>query len=301
MPSSQPPPSTSVGPGQRPARPIVVALDGMPPAQHALRFAAGWAQRLDVPLHAITAENLGEYSADRAALLRGEAERRIDKAVQTVQRDHPGVTVTGEVAWSSPIPALMRAAEYAGAIVLGSRSVTGWRGVVLGSVAAAISAEAPCAVVVLPRLVHDTSARGSVVVGVDGSPESVEAAAFAMRQAAAFSTTVTAVSARRAVPLVGPTSGGSGTERTAEQRAALTATLRPLREAWPDVPVEERCLVGSPAEELADLSRDAVMVVVGSRGRGAVKGRVLGSTSRELLVKAHSPVAVIRPGDAVPG
>ena len=45
--------------------------------------------------------------------------------------------------------------------------------------------------------------------------------------------------------------------------------------------------------EIAD-QRDACAIVVGSRGLGAFKARVLGSTSRRLVHDAHCPVLVVR-------
>lgn len=42
---------------------------------------------------------------------------------------------------------------------------------------------------------------------------------------------------------------------------------------------------------------DAALIVVGSRGLGAVKARLLGSTTRRLLQQSHRPVLVVRNGD----
>jgi nucleotide-binding universal stress UspA family protein len=55
-------------------------------------------------------------------------------------------------------------------------------------------------------------------------------------------------------------------------------------------------LVGYPSKQIVRLARgiDADLIVVGSRGLGAVKGAVLGSTSREVVAKADRPVMVVR-------
>lgn len=61
---------------------------------------------------------------------------------------------------------------------------------------------------------------------------------------------------------------------------------------------ERRALHGVPAECLADLadSEDASFIVVGSRGRGAFRGALLGSVSQDLLGIARCPVLVVPPG-----
>ena len=58
--------------------------------------------------------------------------------------------------------------------------------------------------------------------------------------------------------------------------------------------VELLAIPDDPAKTLIDFSRDADMVVVGSRGRGGFKGLLLGSVSQQCLHHAHCPVVVVR-------
>src|SRR5512132_924774 len=78
--------------------------------------------------------------------------------------------------------------------------------------------------------------------------------------------------------------------RVAEAGVRLARGLGATAEALP-VPDEV-----DPAETLASIAeqRDAAAIVVGSRGLGAIKARVLGSTSRKLLHHTDRPVLVVR-------
>lgn len=55
--------------------------------------------------------------------------------------------------------------------------------------------------------------------------------------------------------------------------------------------VRQRSVSGNAVPTLVDLSKEAELVVVGSRGLGAIGQRILGSVSRGLVHHAHCPVA----------
>ncbi|APX33827.1 universal stress protein UspA [Brachybacterium sp. P6-10-X1] len=62
----------------------------------------------------------------------------------------------------------------------------------------------------------------------------------------------------------------------------------------PEVTVHTDLIPGSPRDVLDEVSQSADLLVVGTRGLGAVLGTLLGSVSRGLLHDAGSPVAIIR-------
>lgn len=139
-----------------------------------------------------------------------------------------------------------------------------------------------------------------VVCGVDWSHESIAAAEVA----AALSKRLDA-----ALVLAHVVDGssvfpyGSDAERdmhrTHTESSRLLERLR-SRFSLPDV--VERVLYGAPADELAQLAEeeDAALLVVGSRGRGAVKAALFGSVSSALARAADRPVVIARADAGLP-
>jgi nucleotide-binding universal stress UspA family protein len=78
-------------------------------------------------------------------------------------------------------------------------------------------------------------------------------------------------------------------------RAALAKSIPYAAERH--VEYETELLEGSPAKAILEFarSRDADLIVVGSRGLGAIKGALLGSVSSEIVHQADRPVLVARP------
>jgi nucleotide-binding universal stress UspA family protein len=68
---------------------------------------------------------------------------------------------------------------------------------------------------------------------------------------------------------------------------------RTIGEFPPDMVVSTRVSAIAPADALVAASDGAALIVVGSRGRGAFAGMLLGSVSQQLLHKAATPVAVV--------
>jgi nucleotide-binding universal stress UspA family protein len=132
-----------------------------------------------------------------------------------------------------------------------------------------------------------------VVVGIDGSEESVQALRWAVRYAEAFGHRVTAVIAWRPVSLYGYQTvvGSKGQDEFAGEtvRDAVAKVLADGSE----VAVDRRVRRGVPAEVMVEESRGADLLVIGSRGLGAFSGMLLGSVSNFCIHHALCPVVVV--------
>jgi nucleotide-binding universal stress UspA family protein len=79
-----------------------------------------------------------------------------------------------------------------------------------------------------------------------------------------------------------------------EHRAAEAALAKTVAAVQtPGVELDARVVEGNPVDVLIDASRDADLLVVGSRGRGGVAGLLLGSVSQRCVERAHCPVVVV--------
>jgi nucleotide-binding universal stress UspA family protein len=140
-----------------------------------------------------------------------------------------------------------------------------------------------------------------IVAGVDGSPSSLSALRWAIRQAGLTGAAVDAVIAWHYPDLAA--SGGYGIAvagiapgydfREIAQKTvtdAISATLSP----GSDVRVRAHVTEANPVQALLDASAGADLLVVGSRGHGGFTEALLGSVSQHLVQHASCPVVIIR-------
>jgi nucleotide-binding universal stress UspA family protein len=219
----------------------------------------------------------------------------------------PGIRDVGIALFVPQGPAaqsLLDRAEGAVLLVVGSRGRGAVRSAVLGSVALHCVTHATCPVVV----VHPAPAVRQpplVVVGIDGSAGSRAALAAAIDEAVRMEAEVEAVAcyapadywtdlASVAVPSQEQIVQGL-LERT---RALVDDVLadRGTAEGGAVVPAVRAEVFQGPAEDvLVDRAAQADLLVVGSRGRGAFRGLLLGSVALHCAMHAACPVMVVHP------
>ncbi|MFI9469410.1 universal stress protein [Streptomyces sp. NPDC052492] len=232
--------------------------------------------------------------------LRSVVERLLADAVERAEAAVPGVDVSGSVVTGEPLTVLEAQSRAAELVVVASRGMGGFVGLMVGSTAVHLAAHGRC-----PVLVVRGEARpdGPVVVGVDGSGANSAAVDFAFREADLRDTPLVAVHAwtawNAALPApqdpAEPYANPPGA-LAEEERRLLAEALAGHRERYPGVVVEQRVVHGPTREALIEAGRTARLTVVGARGRGGFTGLLLGSVSQALLHHAPSPVAVVRGG-----
>ncbi len=287
---------------------ILVGIDGSASSTSAVRWAAREALLRKLPLQIvhvmkwpsgpIWAEVLA--TRDIAADLTRSGTAILHAAQQVAEEVIGGaveIRVDDVVAAESVVGVLVDRSRLARMVVVGRRGTGAVSRLLMGSVTSALIRYAHNPVVV----VHGADAESlpapdtaPVVVGMDGSPTSENALAFAFDEAS-----------RRGAPLVvvhawGDVEGeplpGSQWEQLrvlAEERVA--ERLAGWGEQYPDVLVHRDVVLDRPAHHLLQQSPTAQLTVVGTRGRGGFKGLLLGSVSKSVVEGAQTPVVVVPP------
>jgi nucleotide-binding universal stress UspA family protein len=145
----------------------------------------------------------------------------------------------------------------------------------------------------------------TIVVGVDHSEGAQAALAFAYEEARLRNAKLRAVNAWQ-YGYIGYTGFESGVPAggadVSELRAAAVDALDTLvRDALPDangVEIEQRLVEGTAGAVLVEQSREADLLVVGSRGHGGFAQLLLGSVSQHCAQHAACPVVIVRSGQA---
>lgn len=281
----------------------MVGVDGSDSATHAVRWAALEAARRGAPLLLVHVWTPVPVSVPHAAALGAYQDGLIEQgrlwleeAVTTATAAAPDVTVTTRLTSGSVAGHLIGRSATADLMVLGSRGLGGFAGLVVGSIAVAVATHGHCPVIVV-RGADQHSAPpqdGPVVVGVDGSPTSREAVRFAFRAAHLRNVPLVAVHAWSDLPVTTVWELTQTWESIQRQESeTLAEWLSESQARYPDVPVEQVVVHDGPAHALLDRAGSAQLVVVGSRGRGGFRGLLLGSTSQALIHHAACPVAVV--------
>jgi nucleotide-binding universal stress UspA family protein len=250
---------------------IVCGVDGALASCATIGVAAGFAAGLNARLilvHAVAAPPPVPYGdAGRQEL---ECRRAVRAGHRVLEEAAFGVDALLRVTLGDPVLGLQTVAEEQDAelLIVGSGRHFRLAAALTGNVAARLAAAAVCPVVIVPPGTAGRSAPGgSIICGYDGSPESERAleAAVGLGEAMGFE--------------------------------PLAVFVDPDRSRSAAAPSPVQILRGHPVHALRERAarEDARLIAVGSRGRGTLRGALLGSVSTELAMTAPVPVLVVPP------
>ena len=138
-----------------------------------------------------------------------------------------------------------------------------------------------------------------ILIAVDGSPVSKRAIQHAVRLARALADPPELVLFHADAPLMKAVAIEIGAEQVRRMheengRAATRDGRAALKRAH--LPFAELLVVGEPAEAIAREARRGRydLIVMGTHGRGALEGLLLGSVARKVLAQSTVPVTVVR-------
>ncbi|MFF2082727.1 universal stress protein [Nocardia sp. NPDC058176] len=291
-------------PTEQGVRPVLAAVDGSASSYQAAAWAAAEAVLRKLPLHILTSgavqtgmEPGMSLGAEDLEWLRVDAERVVKEAERVARAAVPDrdLVITTEVSFELAAPLLIGRSGSAQILVVGSRGLGAFQRGLLGSVSRAAVHHAHCPVAVIhdSAAVDPVSAARPVLVGVDGTANSVPAVELAFDEASRRKVELVALHAfSDASGLDLPAFGWEVGRQSAE--ATLAENLSGYAEQYPDVSVRRIVVANRPVRSLLAESASAQLLVVGSRGRGGFTSMLLGSTSNALLHSVEIPTIVVR-------
>ncbi|HZO36035.1 MAG TPA: universal stress protein [Solirubrobacteraceae bacterium] len=276
---------------------LVVGIDGADGGRDALELAHALAgEHSDVILVTVVPDQTTPIRASDGAytkLVRDDARTRLESVAATDPRYRSWVA--GD---SSPARALhdVAAETNADLIVVGSAHRGAIGRILLGDVSRSVLHGAPCTVAVAPRgfHAHPHTSIATIGVGVNSTRESDAALALAAELAEEAGASLRLLTAVAIPTAMAPAYAYAynWTDIEADNRTFAEQHLTELKGSL-NVPADTVVVSANAAIALEELSGDVDVIVAGSRGWGAAKVVVLGSTTDRLVHHAHCPVLVV--------
>lgn len=293
------------------ANSIVVATDGSDDADRAVRWAAEQAFLERRPLTVVTAVNGPEvptaawsgmgavYSWDpHQALVSARA--LAQEAAEVALHLHPGLDVTTAARIGDPRHVLVEISRDVPLLVLGSRGRGVLRSKLLGSVSAAVSRDAGCPVVVCRPERHEDRPRQGILVGADGTAESLPVIEFAFQQASLMDLPLTVVHAvwDEVGAMHGPVMVSPRETGLDQYRVLLGESVAGIASKFPEVSVDLRLARGMAEDCLSDTGALWNLIVVGRHPVDSLLRLVTGAVATSVVERSHTTVVVVPQADA---
>lgn len=274
---------------------IVAGFDGSDEAAAAVRWAARCAHATDSSLHVVhcslwplLTRHLGPVPGVSGSGLEQSARSILEEGVAVATAEVPGLQVRSTLLHGLPAQLLAEISAGEWMLVVGSRGLGGFLGLLVGSVSLELAATATCPVAVIRPELHPD---GPVVAAVDasGSPAALD---DACALASAWQAPLKVVHVRHEPAGYQLPEGRDA----AEAREVLASALNRATAKGPLVRVDGEVLADtSVPHAILKAAGEARMVVVGSQGRGILR-ETIGSTAHAVLHHARGPVLISRHG-----
>ncbi|MGE9809348.1 universal stress protein [Janibacter sp. G1551] len=288
---------------------ILVGVDGTGTDSAAVAWAVREAQLRGAPLHVLhsaevilgVGESFGAAGVD-PILLRGLDDEDGEGGIAARVRDelaaaHPDVAITSSTAIGSASGSLLDHDDVASLIVVGTGQRSALDRFFLGTTSANTAMHAACPVVVVNPKVDLEGGNGQIVVALDGSDDSRAALDAALAEAELRGSSVVCLMTWNVKVVDGfvVTEPDSPEWRKIEEdyRAKVATFVEPAKAAHPDVAVTVEIAHGAVVPTIVERAKGAELLVIGRRGRGGFRGKLLGSTSRTVLEESGAPVLVV--------
>lgn len=278
---------------------ILVATGGSPWSDAAVAYATALATHIRAELCILTVLNVsGVYATPdvmtSSELLMESVEQQGQDllAHATARATDAGVPHTAVLKWGNVTETILQTAteEQCDLIVLGSRGLSGFKRLMLGSISNAVTAKAQCPVLVIKQLPPAALLWRRVLVATGGSPWSDAAVDHALELARAQQLVVCLLYVeptrpRRTDSLLGLTSDAKNVLALAEARAAAAG-----------VPYEAKLARGDVTAMILETAtqQQCDVIILGSRGLTGFKRLMLGSISNAVAATAPTPVLIVK-------
>ncbi|WP_324790351.1 universal stress protein [Streptomyces sp. H51] len=282
---------------------VTVGLDGSPESLAAARWAADEAQKRGLGLRLLHAWPLlvPEPTDVPSEVDQNYWARRLVHTVRAeLQMRHPGLTIVPDLVADDAQSALLRAASESEMLVLASRGLAPVESYFLGDVSMPVVARAERPVVMVRAEAPEGEPRPTptsrVVVALKLHGSSDDLLDFAFHTAAARGVPLQAVHGR-SVPLHARVPWGVdhdiSEEITREAQQQLSKALRPWREKYPQVEVDDSVRLASPPKAVVRAAEGAALLVIGRRRHRPGLVPHLGPVTQAALHHGRCSVAVV--------
>jgi nucleotide-binding universal stress UspA family protein len=257
---------------------VLAGFDGSPGSIAAIEWASQEAAVREVPLRVMTCaavpDTVDLHDVGTCQI------KGLSQVLTRLRGRYPNLIVDCASTRLDPRRALIDEAASVDLLVIGATEERGPNSHLRGSVTRTAARRGPCPVVVVRGCRLGPVRR--IVVGVDGSSAALAALDLACYEAHVHGAQLSVIHA------------WEGDVTRVEARCMLALAMNECRDRFGGV-VDGVLAEGSPSRALSEASRDADLVVVGSRGRSGFKTALFGSVALSLAEDAHCPVVVTHP------